>query len=85
MKYKINREEGCHCCGVDNVPVAKFTHSNFHPQKGEDYYLCEICAQTHFSKAINWPEQISDPALYRSIAAGFSILLREIRKGRAKS
>jgi hypothetical protein len=83
VKYKIIRDQECHCCGVDGIPIAKFTYHQFHPQRGEDYYLCEICASTHFSKAINWPQQISDPTLYQSIAGGFSILLKEIRKGNA--
>jgi len=81
-KYEVNEEECCHCCGIEDIPVSKFTYSNFHPQNGEDYWLCEICSQTHFSNVINWPEQCSDPALYRSIAAGLSIILREIRKGK---
>lgn len=45
----------------------------------QDLWLCEICSQSHISKAIKCPDQCSDPKLYQSVAVIGNIILDAIR------
>lgn len=83
IRYKLMPGEECHNCSVDDMPLYKFAADGFTAKTigSDSYYLCEICASTHFSKALLFPNQISDPTLYQSIAGGLNMILREVRKG----
>jgi hypothetical protein len=42
-------------------------------------WLCEVCYSTFLSKAVFYPIQVSDTALYRSVGYIANMLLDEIR------
>lgn len=79
MKYKIMPDEECHNCGTEGMPLAEFDCRRMGTEENK-HLLCEICAGTHLGKPMTYPEQCDLPTLYQSIAAGFNIILKEVRK-----
>lgn len=67
----------CACCSFEGRVELFQSHRT---SRGlEDFYLCEICAQTHLAIAYTYPEQCHDSNLYKSIAVLGNIILEELR------
>ena len=86
-KYELRKNEdedieGCDCCGAE-VPTSLFkgmsSERSLRGGKTEDYWLCEICANTHLSKALFYPSQCSDITLYKSIALIANMILQKLQ------
>jgi hypothetical protein len=64
----------CHCCGFEEVAVAEFT---FRKWAGK-VQLCELCAKSFFATAYEYPDQVQNPTMWRSVAYGINMILREV-------
>lgn len=72
----------CDCCQYEGR-VADFPKT-LCASGLRDLVLCEVCATTYLSIAEKYPNQCSDPQLYKSIAVLGNMLLEAIREGNIK-
>lgn len=72
----------CDCCHYEGR-VADFPQTLCGSGR-RDLVLCEVCATTYLSIATKYPNQCSDPQLYKSIAVLGNMLLEAIREGNSK-
>jgi hypothetical protein len=72
-KWEDEKYKSCDCCDYP-APLHLFEE---YPSRQN--YLCEICSSTFFSKALNYPTQCSDAALYQSIAWTLNLLREELK------
>lgn len=80
-----NRQDmpaACECCGFRGIPLQPYSsvgterwlHGNHN-----DFWFCEICANTSLSDAVQFPRQV-DARLYRSLGWLANRILHEIRQ-----
>lgn len=65
----------CDNCGY-KTKVEKHHEGN----PAQTYELCRVCASTHLSKAVTYPEQCPDPNLYKSIGWVVNLVLDELNQ-----
>ena len=69
MSKPYDQDEPCDNCGHEQAKTAKFMcHGEAFPglKQGERFY-CKVCANTHLSKATDYPRQCDEPDLWKSI------------------
>lgn len=49
----------------------------------DGHWYCEVCSSTFLSKATEYPHQVADPLLFKSIAWIANKILDEIRGGKS--
>jgi len=80
MDADINADESpeeCDNCGYQ-TKLERYEEATWRDKRGV-FWFCEICANTHLSKAAQYPAQCSDVMLYKSIGWIANRLLDEIR------
>jgi len=70
--------EECDNCGYE-TKVERYEEPVRSVCKEDVFWLCEVCANTHLSKAIQYPAQCSAAMLYKSIGWIANRLLDEIK------
>ncbi len=71
-KKEVEECDSC-CYG----PVEATYTENGHPKKGA--WFCDVCAETFVGNVFFWPRQYENGQLYKSLAIGINMILKEIR------
>jgi hypothetical protein len=74
MKDDIE-EPTCECC---DFPTELNTYKTGYPPR--DFQLCDICASTFLAKAVTYPQQVSDPDLYKALGFIGNLILSKLPK-----
>lgn len=70
----METQRACDCCGY---PTETKTYHTGIPRQNFD--LCVVCASTHLSKAVTYPDQCGDGDIRKAIGWIANKLLEEIR------
>ena len=79
MNDEENEQDACGNCGYE-TRVEEYCHG--HPRR--TVLLCDVCAMTRFSLASEYPRQVADTVLYKSLAFAFNMVLDELRDIKAQ-
>jgi len=69
MNFDEHPEHGCDNCGYETGCYKFRTHAAgaSSPFEEDNFYFCEVCSSTMLSNAEKYPDQCSDPDLYKAI------------------